>query len=218
MKMFINRKDAARKLAHALNKYSNHNVVVLGIPRGGVEIAYYVAQQLNAEFFMIITRKLGHPENPEAAFGAIAEDGSVYLSEETAEFVTEEDMNTIIDLERKEIQRRIKILRKGKPLPDLKGKIVIIVDDGIATGATAFTAIMLCKKKLPGKIVIGAPIATRRIEYELRKMVDDVIILTKPNIFSAVSQGYHDFRNLSDEETIVFVDAWHNRLKNASCD
>lgn len=214
--MFIDRKHAALELANALDKYRDRNAVVLGIPRGGVEIAYYVALQLNAVFSMIITRKLGHPENPEAAFGALAEDGSVYLLPETSGTVMEEEMNMIIDAERKEIQRRIKLLRKGRPLPDLMNKTVIIVDDGIATGATLLAAITLCKKKQAEKIVVGAPIASERTAYELQKIVNDVVILEKPRDYYAVGQGYRYFEDLTDEETIAFVDSWENRLKHAS--
>lgn len=165
---------------------------------------------------MIITRKLGHPENPEAAFGAVAEDGSVYLSEEASGSISAGEINHVIEQERREIQRRIRTLRKGRPMPTLTGKTVIIVDDGIATGATLFTAIKMCRKQKPLKLVVAAPIASRRMEYELRKIADEVTILEKPTFFHAVGQGYRHFENLSDSETIAFVDAWENRLKNAS--
>lgn len=215
-KMFADRKDAAIKLAHALNNYRDQNAVVLGIPRGGVEIAYYVAMYLQAEFSMIITRKLGYPDNPEAAFGAIAEDGSIYLSEETSGTVLEEEISAIIEAERMEIQRRINTLRNGKPLPGLEGKIVIIVDDGIATGATILTAIAMCRKRHPSKIIIGAPVASAQMEHALRKLVDEVVILEKPSPFYAVGQGYRNFTNLTDAQTIAFVNAWKNRLETAS--
>lgn len=214
--MFTNRKDAALQLASALSKYRDHNVIVLGIPRGGVEIAYYVASHLNAEFSMIIVRKLGHPENPEFAFGAMAEDGSLYLTDEASQPENDEEMNQVIEEERNEIQRRIKKLRQGKSLPSLKDRIVIIVDDGIATGATLLAAIAMCRKMKPSKLIVGAPIASKQMEYRLQKLVDSVVILKKPDYFHAVGQGYRDFNNLTDEETMAFIDAWENRLKNAS--
>ncbi|MFZ6014341.1 MAG: phosphoribosyltransferase family protein, partial [Bacteroidota bacterium] len=135
---------------------------------------------------------------------------------ETSDALTKEEKDKIIKKEQQEIQRRIRILRKGKALPEMKSKIIILVDDGIATGATLFTAIAMCKKKQPSKLVVAAPIASQQMEFELRKLVDDVLILEKPTSFYAVGQGYRHFENLSDEETMAFVDAWELRLKNAS--
>lgn len=154
--MFTDRKDAALELAKALGKYKDKNAVVLGIPRGGAETAYYVALHLHAELSLLVSRKLGHPANPEYAFGAIAEDGSIYLSPYARQELSEETINTVVEEQKKEIERRIKILRKGKPLPELKGRTVILVDDGIATGATIFAAIEMCKKRNAGKIIIAA--------------------------------------------------------------
>lgn len=211
--MFANRKDAAIKLAHTLEKYKDQDVVVLGIPRGGAEIAYYVALHLHAMCSLIITRKLAYVENPEAAFGAIAEDGSLYLIEEASDSVSEEDINSAVEKERREIQRRIKLLRKGRALPDLTGKTVILVDDGIATGATLFAAISMCKKKHVGKLIVAAPISSQHMENELRKVADEVVILEKPFFFHAVGQGYRNFNNLTDEETIAFVDAWEQKVR-----
>jgi putative phosphoribosyl transferase len=214
--MFINRKEAGEKLSTALSGYRNKNVLVLGIPRGGAEIAYYIARYLKAELALIITRKLGFPSDPETAFGAIAEDGSVYLSPEASN-VPDDAMRAIIEHEKQEIKRRIKKLRKGRPLPELKGRTVILADDGIATGSTLFAAIAFCRKMKVGKIVVAAPIAGQRIDYMLIKMVDEVIILEKPEFFYAVGQGYQDFDDLSDEETVAFIDNWElERMKRAS--
>lgn len=206
--MFRDRKDAAEKLAKALEKYRNKDVLVLGIPRGGVETAYYIAKYLNAEMSVVITRKLGYPFNPEAAFGAVAEDGSLYISEMAGQNLTSEEMHEVLDQQKKEIQRRIQKLRRGRPLPDIKDRTVILADDGIATGATLFASIELCKKQKAGKIVVAAPISGQRMDTILRSKVDDVIILEKPSMYSAVSQGYEDFSNLSDEEALAFLDQW----------
>ncbi|HEY0745035.1 MAG TPA: phosphoribosyltransferase family protein [Chryseosolibacter sp.] len=214
--MFDDRKDAGIKLARALGKYKDENVIVLGIPRGGVEIAYYIALHLNAAFSMIMTRKLGYPESPEAAFGAIAEDGSVYLSEEAEGSVTDDEIRQAVATERAEIERRIVMLRNGNPLPDVTGRTVIIADDGIATGATVLTAVAMCRKRNPSKVVVAAPIATQWMMTQLRKVADEVVILEKPEYFYAVGQAYKHFENLTDEETQRFVEIWNNRLKNAS--
>jgi len=206
--MFNDRTEAARQLAKVLTGYSGSNVIVLGIPRGGVEIGFHIAKALHADFSVIIVRKLGYPDNPEVAFGAIAEDGSVYLSEDAAARVSETEMARIISIEKTEIERRIKLLRNGAPLPDLGGKIVILADDGIATGATLFSALSLCRKKRPSKIIVAAPVATKQMDNILKKQVDEVVILDKPSHFQAVSQSYKHFDNLTDAQTTAFIQAW----------
>ncbi len=212
--MFINRKDAAEKLCVALSLYRNKGVLVLGIPRGGAEIAYHIARYLNAELALIIARKLGYPSNPEAAFGAIAEDGSIYLAPEARENISDHNIEIIIEREKQEIERRIQSLRKGKPLPNLAGRTVVLADDGIATGATVFAAIACCRNREVGKIIVAAPIASANMEFRLRKMVDEVIILEKPVFFYSVGQGYEYFDNLTDEEAISFTKKWdYERLK-----
>jgi predicted phosphoribosyltransferase len=206
--MFTDRKDAAEQLARALNTYRNKHALVLGIPRGGTEVAYYVAQYLNADLSMVIARKLGYPLNPEAAFGAIAEDGSIYLVEDVKQTLTEKEISEIIGDQKEEIKRRIQSLRGGKPLPDMQGKVIIIVDDGIATGATLFAVLELCKKKKPAKIIVAAPISGKRMAGVLRKMVDEVVILESPQPYTAVSQGYENFQNLTDDEALAFINRW----------
>jgi len=206
--MFRDRKDGGEQLAKALEKYGNSNVLVVGIPKGGVETAYYIAKHLNAELSVVITRKLGYPFNPEAAFGAVAEDGSLYISEVAGQTLTSVEMHEVLDVQKQEIQRRIKKLRRGRSLPEMKDRTVILVDDGIATGATLFATIELCKKRNAGKIVVASPISGARMDTILRSKVDDVIILEKPSFYNAVSQGYENFDNLTDEEALSFLDRW----------
>ena len=213
--MFHDRTDAAKQLAIALHQYQGTNAIVLGIPRGGVEIAYHVAKHLNADFSLLVIRKLGYPDNPEAAFGAIAEDGSIYLSKEATGSVSKEEINAVIAEERTEIARRIRILRRGKSIPELSGKTVIIADDGIATGATIFSAISFCSKRDPLRLVVAAPIAGLDIKNQLDGLVDDVIILETPPFFYAVGQGYENFENLSDDQTAAFIESWETEhVKN----
>lgn len=206
--MFVDRKDGGQKLAKALEKYKNKNVIVFGIPRGGVETAYYVAKHLNAELSLLVSRKLGHPDNREYAFGALAEDGSVYLNENEKKELTTEEVNQVIEEQKTEILRRVQKLRKGEALPDMKGKTVILVDDGIATGATLFASIKMCKNKGARKIVVAAPISGQYKEAEIKKEVDEVVILEKPQFYYAVSQGYKLFNNLSDNEVMEFMEKW----------
>jgi putative phosphoribosyl transferase len=208
--MFEDRKDAGERLGRALEKYRNMNVLVLGIPRGGVETAYYVAKHLNAELSVVITRKLGYPTNLEAAFGAVAEDGSVYISDAARFDLSKEEMNEALRQQKEEIKRRIKKLRRGKPIPEIRDRIVIIVDDGIATGATLIATIDLCKKRMPAKVVVAAPIAGEGMAGILQEMVDEVVILETPPFYNAVSQGYENFNNLSDEEALTFIETWEN--------
>lgn len=211
--MFADRKDAALQLAQALKKYKDTNALVLGIPRGGAETAYYVALYLNAELSILISRKLGHPENPEYAFGAIAEDGSIYLSPYATKDLSEETINTVVETQKKEIERRIQILRKGKPLPELKARTVILVDDGIATGATVFAAIEMCKKQQAGKIVIAAPVSAQDTQEKLAQKADEVVILEIPEYYHAVSQVYERFYQLSDNDALEFMQRWEKETK-----
>lgn len=218
MARFRDRKDAGEHLAFALEKYKNQNPLVIGIPRGGVETAYYVAKYLNAEMTLIVTRKLGYPINPEFAFGALAEDGSLYLSQMATINLSEEARNEVIEKQKIEIQRRIQKLRGGKPLPAIKGRTVIIVDDGIATGATLFATIMVCQNQKAGKIVVAAPISGFEMLETLEEKVDDVVILETPFDYHAVSQGYDDFYNLTDEEALEFLEKWQQEFSQKTSD
>lgn len=206
--MFHDRKEAGEKLGRALETYRHSNPLVLGIPRGGVETAYYVAKHLDAELSFVIARKLAFPHNPETAFGALAEDGSLFLLREGRASISPEILQKIIDREQREITRRIQVLRKGKPLPQLKGRTVLLIDDGIATGATLFASIALCKHQKAGKIIVAAPVSGNHMEQRLKTMVDDVVILSTPHFYYAVSQGYTNFYNLTDADVVSIISRW----------
>ena len=205
--MFRDRKDAGEKLAQALMKFENQGVVVIGIPRGGVEVAYHVARALKADLSMIISRKLGHPENPELAIGAIAEDGSLYLSD-LADSVSQGDLYNVLSREREEIRRRVQELRDGRPLPDLANKVVVLVDDGIATGATIYATIKLCRNQHAARVIVAAPVSSSQSMDKLRKLVDEVCILEIPEMYWAVSQVYKSFTNLEDSEVRNIMKQW----------
>ncbi|MFI5384053.1 MAG: phosphoribosyltransferase, partial [Methanosarcina thermophila] len=185
--MFKNRKDAGEKLAKALEKYREENPVILAIPRGGVEVGLQVAAKLNAEFSLIIARKLPFPDNPEAGFGAIAEDGSTFILEDAYYWLEGVTIERIKQQQIAEIERRIKTLRGGKPLPEIKGRTVILIDDGIAMGSTMRAAIELCRNREAGKVVVAVPVAGREVAKELQKKVDDLIVLETPAYFRAVA-------------------------------
>lgn len=209
--MFLNREDAGQKLGEALKEFNFETALVLGIPRGGIEVGYYVASVLKCDFDVIVVRKLGLPQQPEAAFGALAEDGSLYLDPWSKNYVTKEMIEKVIDREEKEIERRINIYREGKELTDLKNRVVILVDDGIATGSTIFAAIDMCQKLKPYKLVVAAPVSGRRQVKKLEARTDEVIILDQKKEFNAVSQGYVNFANLSDQEVVHFMKLWREK-------
>lgn len=206
--MFKDRKDAALQLAEALEKYKGANTIVLGIPRGGAETAYYVAKHLGSQLALLVSRKLGHPDNPEYAIGAIAEDGSIYINENAQAGLVQDTIDRIVEQQKREIERRIEILRKGEPLPNLKGKTVLLVDDGIATGSTVFAAIRMCRKQEAGLIVVAAPVSGKEKKKKLLEEADEVVILETPDLYYGVSQAYANFRNLSDLEALEFMESW----------
>ena len=209
--MFTDRKDAGVRLGKALEKYRGQEVLVLGVPRGGAETGYYVAQHLGARFSLIIARKLGYPFSPETAMGALAEDGSLYITDMASE--RHKDIAEAREKESREIRRRIEKFRRGEPLPEIKGRTVLLVDDGIATGATIFAAIQMCRNKQAAKIIVAAPVSSQKMEEILRQMADEVVILEKPDHFQAVSQVYHSFGNLTDEETVAFMEKWQEEYE-----
>lgn len=206
--MFRDRKDGGKQLAKVLEKYQYQNVLVLGIPRGGVETAYYVARHLHAEFSFIVSRKLGYPYNAEAAFGALAENGSYFIFENLERELSPEVIQSVVEKVKLEIQRRVEVLRGGKKLPQMKGRTVILVDDGIATGATLFAAINLCKNQKAGKIVVAAPIAGADMVETLKSKVDEVVVLLTPEFYHAVSQGYQTFHDLEDDDVLEIMNQW----------
>lgn len=198
--IYADRREAGIRLGNILkSKYTDDNVIVLGIPRGGVVVAYEVARVLQAELSVIITKKLPHPLQEELAIGAMAEDGSVYLTE-LSNSINAETINEIITLQSKEIKSRIKRFRKSKPLPDILNRVVILVDDGIATGSTLVPAIKLCRFKKAAKVIVAAPVSGKNYVSDIADLADEVVIASQPKSFFAVGQVYNDFHNLSDQE------------------
>jgi predicted phosphoribosyltransferase len=200
--MFKNRKDAGEKLAKALEKYRVENPLILAIPRGGVEVGLQVAKKLNADFSMIIARKLPFPDNSEAGFGAIAEDGSTFILGDAYYWLSEETIEGIKKQQIAEIRRRINALREGEPLPEIKGRTVILIDDGIAMGSTMRAAIVLCKNRKARKIIVAASVAGREVAEEIGRRVDEIVVLEIPAYFRAVAQVYENWYDVSDEEVL----------------
>jgi len=200
--MFADRKDAGQKLARALEKYRADRPLVLAIPKGGVEVGYEVAKHLGCEFSILIARKLPFPDSPEAGFGAVAEDGSTFINDYAARGLSQHTIDRILKQQRSEIKRRIAALRKGRPLPQIADRTVILIDDGIAMGSTMRAGISLCRNKKAKKIVVASPVAGPDTVAELARIVDDVVVLEKPTFFQAVAQVYANWYDVCDEEVI----------------
>jgi len=202
--MFKNRKDAGQKLAESLQIYKEEDPLVFAIPRGGVELGYEVSKLLDADFSLLICRKLPFPFNTESGFGAMAEDGSLYINELAAASVSHKEIEQIIIQQSLEIKRRIQTLRGGRPLPSIKGRSVILVDDGIAMGSTMHVAVELCRKEGAKKIIVAVPVASRQAIEKFSQMADEVVVLESPVNFYAVAQVYENWYDVSDKEVLEF--------------
>lgn len=197
--MFANRTDAGQQLAEALSDYARKsNVVVLGLPRGGVSVANEVAERLNADLDVMIVRKLGHPRQKELAVGAIASGGIRVLNESIP--VPDVDLEEIYRRELRELQRREQLYRGVRPYPNLSNRCVIMVDDGLATGATMRAAVSAVRKMDAAEIVVAIPVAPPDTVRSLQREVDDVVCLMMPKYFDAIGRFYEDFSQTSDEE------------------
>ena len=198
--MFKDRKDAGKKLAVRLKQYKGKAVVVLAIPRGGIEVGCEVAMALNAPLSALVVRKLPFPDDPEAGFGAIAEDGSFILLEGAGSWLSEDDIERIKNEQIQEIKRRIVVLRGNDELLDIAKKTVILVDDGLAMGSTMLAAISYCRNKKAAKIIVAVPIAGEQAAELIDKAADSLIVLEKPANFHAVAQGYENWYDVPDAE------------------
>ncbi|KXA96287.1 phosphoribosyltransferase, partial [candidate division MSBL1 archaeon SCGC-AAA259I09] len=158
------------------------------------------------------TRKLPLPDNPEAGFGAIAEDGSKVILDRAVARVPDEEIEKVMERQREEIKNRIKELRR-EPLPSIKGEKVILVDDGIAMGSTMRASIKLCKNKGTKKIVVAVPVSSEEVAEEIGEMVDEIIVLEKPEVFRAVAQVYREWHDVSNEEVLEIMEKW-DKVKN----
>jgi putative phosphoribosyl transferase len=201
--LFKDRLSAGKALIKPLEKYKGEDVIVLGIPRGGVPIGYSIAKALDAPLDVIIPRKLPIPWSPEVGFGAVTSTGDVILNPDIAGEIrlSDSEIKAIADDVYKEIQRRMKIYRGNKPLPSLREKSVIIADDGLATGFTMIAAIESVRKQGPKKVIAAAPVSPKDAADKIRKYADEVVtIWEKQTCNFAVASFYEDFHDMSDEE------------------
>lgn len=198
--MFEDRKDAGKKLVPHLKGYKGKDAAVLAIPRGGIEVGCQIARAIEAPLFALVVRKLPFPDDPEAGFGAVAEDGSVTLLKGADSWLPQETIDRIIKEQIAEIKKRVAILRGNRPLPPLKDKTVILVDDGLAMGSTMLAAIKYCRDKGAGKVVVAAPISGKEAASLVSAAADEAVILEKPVFFRAVAQGYVNWYDVPYEE------------------
>src|SRR6188472_2913111 len=200
---FVNRTEAGRLLAEKLENYANRNdVLVLGLPRGGVPVAYEVAKRLHAPLDVFIVRKLGVPGFEELAAGAIASGGVRVLNEDVVRAISyaSEAIEAVTARETAELQRREQTYRDGRAAPELRDKIAIVVDDGLATGATMRAAVKALQQRGAGKIVVAVPVGPPDTCHEISKEADETICLSTPPFFQAVGQYYDDFSQTSDDD------------------
>lgn len=201
--LYQDRHDGGRQLAKRLAKYANHDdVLVLALPRGGVPVAYEVAEALHAPLDIFLVRKLGVPGHQELAMGAIASGGMRVLNDDVVDYlqIPDEVIGEVAEQESIELQRREQSYRSNRPAPDVRGRTVILVDDGLATGSTMKAAAAALRKQNPARIVVAVPVSAEVTCQSLRAEVDEIVCGATPEPFRAVGLWYRDFSQTTDEE------------------
>lgn len=200
---FLDRRDAGQALAASLARHRGlSDPLVLALPRGGVPVAAEIAQALGAELDVLGVRKVAHPANPELALAAIATGGAVARNEAVIEAmgVDDAEFEALAAPERRELARRERAYRGDKPPPRIAGRTVIVVDDGVATGATMFAALATLRAQAPGKLVVAVPVAAADTLAALSRAADELVCLQAPADFMAVGAWYEDFPQVTDDE------------------
>ena len=206
--MFRNREEAGRMLADKLSQYRNDpTALILALPRGGVAVGYQLSLALHLTLDVFITRKIGAPDNPEYAIGAVTETGSRYLNQEAVRSfgLSRHELDRLIHVQEKEIVRRKDLYRQGRPLPQLTGRTVLLVDDGIATGSTFLASALAIRSLQPRRLVGVIPVGPPSTIREVRSHVDELVILMTPDPFEAVGSFFVDFTQVEDRDVIQYL-------------
>jgi putative phosphoribosyl transferase len=204
---YLDREDAGRKLAAELSRFRDQDPIVLALPRGGVPVASEVARALDAPLEVWVSRKLGAPYQPELGIGAISEGGATWINRQLAGWVgaSQDDISRVAEEEARELERRVRVYRGDRPTPEVKGRTVILVDDGIATGGTMRAAIASLKQHGPRRLVVAVPVAPPETVDELAREVDEVVSPEQPADLMAIGLWYRDFHQTSDEEVLELL-------------
>ncbi|RTM08156.1 MAG: phosphoribosyltransferase [Bradyrhizobiaceae bacterium] len=207
--LFQDREDAGRQLARALVKYKSRHPVILALPRGGVPVAAEVAESLEAPLDLILVRKIGTPMQPELAMGAVVdgEQPVIVRNQDVIDLtgVSDETFDAVCKKELAEIDRRRERYLGNRDRADVQGQVAIIVDDGIATGATTLAAIQALRKREPKELILAVPVAPLDTLQRLHTEVDAIVCLDTPRDFGAIGYYYRDFRQISDDEVIAIL-------------
>lgn len=223
---FKNREEAGRRLVERLIQYRDHSTaIILALPRGGVAVGYQLSLGLHLPMDVFITRKLGAPDNPEYALGAVGETGTVYLNPEAmrAYGLSRSDVEEVVQVQQREIARRQDLYRQGRQLPRLTDHTVILVDDGIATGSTFFAAVQSIRHLKPLRLIGAIPVGPVETIREACMQVDELIVLATPDPFWAVGNHYIDFGQVSDHDVVAYLNlaeesllGWRERSRSST--
>jgi len=207
-RVFRDREEAGALLALAVARYKGEDVVVLALPRGGVPVAYAVARALGAPLDVFLARKLGAPMHPELGMGAVTEGGLRVLDSSIVRLVgaTSAQLDRVTARETDELRRRVTRYRGGRPLPEVRGRVVILVDDGVATGGTARAALRDLRQRGPARLVLATPVSAQDAYQALLVEADEVVCLETPSWFHAIGEWYADFEQVSDEEVVGWLE------------
>jgi predicted phosphoribosyltransferase len=216
--IFQNREEAGRRLVEQLTRYRNQpGALILALPRGGVAVGYQLSLGLHLPLDLFITRKLGAPDNPEYALGALSETGTIYMNPEAAAYqLSFTQVEQLVRQQQQEIARRQALYRQGRRLPVLTDRIVILVDDGIATGSTFFASVDAIRHLNPRRLIGAIPIGPEETIRVARTRVDELVVLATPEPFWAVGNHYVDFAQVSDQDVIVYLNLADKALRERS--
>ncbi|HNA25253.1 MAG TPA: phosphoribosyltransferase [Nitrospira sp.] len=206
--MFKNREEAGELLVQELAAFRNDSsAILLALPRGGVVVAFQLSLALHLPLDVLITRKIGAPGNPEYALGAVSETGAVYWNREALSglALTDRDLTAAVHAQQQEVARRVALYRQGRPFPPLKDRTVILVDDGLATGATFFASVATARQAHPRRVIGAVPVGPRSTVEHARAIVDQLVVLRVPDPFYAVGNFYQDFEQVEDREVLQYL-------------